>query len=77
MMGAIKCTQWLQKTDELQDQRIIWIKRPVNLGLFKNLNEAIKEVETDWILFFVVMTGFTTCHRNIRTTSTVLARNLA
>ena len=43
--------QWLrEKLIELQDQRIQWIKRPVNLGLFKNLNQAIKETATEWIL---------------------------
>ena len=30
---------WLRaRLNKLQDQRIQWIKRPVNLGLFKNLN---------------------------------------
>ena len=46
-----KTKQWLKaKLVELKDKRIQWIKRPVNLGLFKNLNQAIKESSTDWIL---------------------------
>ena len=50
--GSDKTTQrWLQsKLKELQDERIRWIIRPSNLGLFKNLNQAIKESRTDWIL---------------------------
>ena len=47
----IKTKQLLQnRLDELQDCRIRWIERPVHLGLFKNLNEAIKGVEADWLL---------------------------
>ena len=35
--GDTTTKQWLQKRlDELKDQRIIWIERPINLGLFKN-----------------------------------------
>ena len=46
-----KTKQWLQaKLFELEDKRVEWIKRPVNLGLFRNLNQAIKESSTDWIL---------------------------
>lgn len=42
---------WLQRRlEQLQDKRIKWIKRPINLGLFKNLNQAIKECRTDWFL---------------------------
>ena len=42
---------WLRtRLNKLQDQRIQWIKRPVNLGLFKNLNQAIEDSATDWIL---------------------------
>lgn len=42
---------WLQaRLGKLGDQRITWRQRPANLGLFNNLNEAIKEVETEWIL---------------------------
>lgn len=40
----------LQKLGELKDQRIEWIQRPSNLGLFANLNQAIKESKTDWVL---------------------------
>ena len=32
------------------DPRIRWIRRPQNLGLFANLNHAIEEAETDWLL---------------------------
>ena len=46
-----KTHHWLRaRLNRLQDQRIQWIKRPVNLGLFKNLNQAIEESATDWIL---------------------------
>lgn len=46
-----KARHWLQsKLGELKDQRIQWIQRPVNLGLFKNLNQTIREAQTDWIL---------------------------
>ena len=32
------------------DPRIRWLRRPQNLGLFANLNQAIEESETDWLL---------------------------
>ena len=32
------------------DQNIEWIKREKNLGLFGNLNKAIEEASTDWVL---------------------------
>jgi GT2 family glycosyltransferase len=32
------------------DGRVQWIRRPHNLGLFANLNLAISEAETDWVL---------------------------
>ena len=32
------------------DPRIRWIRRPQNLGLFANLNQAIEEAETAWVL---------------------------
>jgi glycosyltransferase involved in cell wall biosynthesis len=32
------------------DPRIHWIQRPRNLGLFANLNRAIHDAETDWVL---------------------------
>ena len=42
---------WLRKKiSELQDNRIQWSKRPRNLGLFANLNHAIAEAQTDWIV---------------------------
>ena len=43
---------WLQnKLEKLKkNYRIKWIQRPINLGLFKNLNQAIQESSTDWIL---------------------------
>ena len=39
--------QWLERHG---DPRVRWIKRPTNLGLFANLNQAIKEATTDWVL---------------------------
>ena len=46
-----KTKQWIRaKLVELKDDRIEWIQRPLNLGLFKNLNHAIQEAKTDWIL---------------------------
>lgn len=42
---------WLEaKIDILQDQRIKWVRRPRNLGLFANLNQAIRESDTEWIV---------------------------
>jgi glycosyltransferase involved in cell wall biosynthesis len=38
---------WLAEQD---DPRINWIQRPLNLGLFANLNQAIRDAETDWVL---------------------------
>jgi len=38
------------KLGKLKGQRIDWIERPSNLGLFRNLNHTIRGVETDWIL---------------------------
>ena len=32
------------------DPRMRWVRRPQNLGLFANLNEAIEEVRTEWVL---------------------------
>ena len=31
------------------DPRIRWVRRPQNLGLFANLNEAIEEADTEWV----------------------------
>ena len=46
-----KTKQWLRtELVKLKDERIEWIQRSANLGLFKNLNQAIKESSTDWIL---------------------------
>jgi len=46
-----KAYTWLKsKLDGLQDQRIKWVRRPKNLGLFANLNEAIEAANTEWIL---------------------------
>lgn len=43
--------KWLRtRLSKLQDERIKWIKRPANLGLFRNLNQAIEGSATDWIL---------------------------
>lgn len=39
--------RWLAKH---ADQRIRWVRRPQNLGLFANLNQAIAEAQTDWVL---------------------------
>jgi len=45
---AEQCIQcWL---NEQTNSRIHWNKRTKNLGLFKNLNQAIQEAETDWVL---------------------------
>ena len=42
---------WLKKKiAELHDDRIQWVQRPKNLGLFANLNRAIDESQTDWIV---------------------------
>ena len=43
---------WLQNRLEKLEKnyKIKWIQRPFNLGLFKNLNQAIQESSTDWIL---------------------------
>ena len=38
---------WL---NEQNSGGILWNKRPKNLGLFKNLNQAIQEAETDWVM---------------------------
>ena len=35
---------------EHADPRIRWVRRPQNLGLFANLNRAITEAKTDWVL---------------------------
>jgi glycosyltransferase involved in cell wall biosynthesis len=50
--GSDEETQsWLmEKLTELNDSRITWTKRPHNLGLFRNLNQAINETNSDWIL---------------------------
>ena len=40
-------SQWLVDHD---DPRVRWVKRPTNLGLFANLNQAIKEAGTEWVL---------------------------
>ena len=39
--------RWLA---EHADPRISWVRRPKNLGLFANLNQAIEEAKTDWVL---------------------------
>ena len=39
--------KWL--TDN-KDSRVRWLKRPKNLGLFANLNQAIKDAETELLL---------------------------
>ena len=39
--------RWLA---EHADPRIRWVRRPQNLGLFANLNRAITEAKTDWVL---------------------------
>ena len=40
-------SQWLVDHD---DPRVRWVKRPKNQGLFANLNQAIKESSTEWVL---------------------------
>ena len=43
--------RWIQsRLKELQDKRIRWIQRPKNLGLFANLNLAISEADTEWVV---------------------------
>ena len=32
------------------NKRIDWIRRPQNLGLFANLNKAIQEIDSEWVL---------------------------
>ena len=45
--AAQLCIQhWLY---EQNSNQITWNKRPKNLGLFKNLNQAIKETKTEFI----------------------------
>ena len=45
---AEQCIQcWL---NQQSNGRILWNKRAKNLGLFKNLNQAINEAETDWVM---------------------------
>ena len=39
--------RWLA---EHADPRISWVRRPQNLGLFANLNRAITEAKTEWVL---------------------------
>ena len=39
--------RWLA---EHADPRISWVRRPKNLGLFANLNQAIEEADTEWVL---------------------------
>ena len=39
--------RWLT---EHADERISWVRRPQNLGLFANLNQAIEEAKTEWVL---------------------------
>ena len=38
---------WLAKH---ADERIHWMRRTKNLGLFANLNQAIEDAKTDWVL---------------------------
>ena len=50
--GSDEATQrlidsWIKENQSLQ---IEWQKRPRNLGLFANLNQAIRESKTDWVL---------------------------
>ena len=39
--------RWMQKH---ADPRLRWVRRPQNLGLFANLNQALKDTETEWVL---------------------------
>lgn len=32
------------------DRRMLWARRPQNLGLFANLNQAIEDADTEWVL---------------------------
>lgn len=43
--------QWLdKKLNAIKDERVHWIKRSTNMGLFANLNQAIRESATDWLV---------------------------
>lgn len=50
--GSDLTTQKLLKhwIAQQSDPRIRWVRRSHNLGLFANLNQAIREAETDWVL---------------------------
>jgi len=39
--------RWLE---DHADPRMRWVRRPQNLGLFANLNKAINEADTEWVL---------------------------
>ena len=36
--------------EDRADPRVRWVRRPQNLGLFANLNKAIEEADTEWVL---------------------------
>ena len=50
--GSDKITrEWLQsKICGQKDPRILWVRRPKNLGLFSNVNHAIMESDTAWVV---------------------------
>ena len=50
--GSDSVTQGFLKrwVTEHADPRLRWVRRPQNLGLFANLNRAITEAKTDWVL---------------------------
>ena len=39
---------WIDSQND--DARVRWVRRPQNLGLFKNLNRAIEESPSEWVL---------------------------
>lgn len=39
--------RWLA---EHADPRVRWVRRPQNLGLFANLNKAIEDADTEWVV---------------------------
>ena len=50
--GSDSVTQGFLKrwVTEHADARLRWVRRPQNLGLFANLNQALKDTETEWVL---------------------------
>lgn len=67
-----KAKSWLTaELINLNNQSIRWIQRPKNLGLFMNLNQAIRETETDWV---ILLCSDDKLHRNAITSLEQLQR---